>query len=101
MSPIDFWQNVTKLFGAAATCVGQRLTIYGDPLKNQYGLKNEDDLENEDSLKYQPSNAGSTRSPSEMLQHLQNQKLPPGGPKMADRVWRSNPRLLGTPNNFC
>ena len=43
--------------------VCQRLTIFGDHIKNEYGLKNEDDLNNEDKLKFQPSSAGGTCSP--------------------------------------
>ena len=60
---------------------------------------NEDDLKNEDNFKYQPSGAGGTRLLPATPHHLQNPKLLSGGPKMADRVWRSDPRLLGAPNN--
>ena len=37
---------------------------------------------------YQPRGAGGTRSPPAMQYHLQNPKWPPGGPKMADGVWK-------------
>ena len=38
---------------------------------------------------YQPSGEGGTRSPPATPHHLQNPKWPPGGPKMADGVWKS------------
>ena len=37
--------------------------------------------------KYQPSGAGGTRSPPATPHRLQT-KWPPGGPKMADGVWK-------------
>ena len=40
------------------------------------------------SLKYQHSGEGGTRSPPATLHRLQNPKWPPGGPKMADGVWK-------------
>ena len=43
-----------------------------DDLKNGDNLKNKDDLKNENNLKYQPSGPGGTRSPPEMLHHLQH-----------------------------
>merc|ERR1711942_374612 len=39
-------------------------------------------------FRYQPSGAGGTRSPPATPYRLQNPKWPPGGPKMADRVWK-------------
>ena len=39
-------------------------------------------------VKYQPSGAGGTRSPPATPHRLQNPKWPPGGPKMADGVWK-------------
>ena len=39
-------------------------------------------------LKYQPSSPGGTRSPPATPHHLLNPKWPPGGPKMADGVWK-------------
>ena len=38
--------------------------------------------------KYQPSGAGGTRSPPATPHRLQNPKWPPGGPEMADGVWK-------------
>ena len=38
--------------------------------------------------KYQPSSEGGARSPSATPHRLQNPKLPPGGPKMAEGVWK-------------
>ena len=38
--------------------------------------------------KYQPSGAGGPRSPPATPHRLQNPKWPPGGPKMADGVWK-------------
>ena len=38
--------------------------------------------------KYQPSGAGGTRSPPATPHRPQNPKWPPGGPKMADVVWK-------------
>ena len=40
------------------------------------------------SQKYQPSGKGGTRSPPATPHHLQNAKWPPGGPIMADGVWK-------------
>ena len=40
------------------------------------------------NIKYQPSGEGGTRSPPAMLHRLQNPIWPPGGPKMADGVWK-------------
>ena len=37
---------------------------------------------------YQPSGEGGTRSPPATPHRLQNRKCPPGGPKMANRVWK-------------
>ena len=37
---------------------------------------------------YQPSGAGGTRSPPSTPHRLQNPKWRPGGPKMADVVWK-------------
>ena len=42
--------------------------------------------ENKD--KYQPSGEGGARSPPATPHRLQNPKWPPGGPKMADGVWK-------------
>ena len=39
-------------------------------------------------IKYQPSGEGGTRSPPATPHHLQNPKWPPGGPKMAEGVWK-------------
>ena len=39
-------------------------------------------------IQFQPSGVGGTRSPPATLHHLQNSKWPPGGPKMANRVWK-------------
>ena len=38
--------------------------------------------------KYQPSGEGGARSPPGTPHRLQNPKWPPGGPKMADGVWK-------------
>ena len=38
--------------------------------------------------KYQPSGEGGTRSPPATPQRLQNLIWPPGGPKMADGIWK-------------
>ena len=38
--------------------------------------------------KHQPSGEGGTRSPPATPHRLQNPKWPPGGPKMADGVWK-------------
>ena len=38
--------------------------------------------------KYQPSGEGGTRSPPATPHCLQNPKWPPGGPKMANGVWK-------------
>ena len=40
------------------------------------------------STQYQPSGKGGTRSPPATPHRLQNPKWPPGGPKMADGVWK-------------
>ena len=46
--------------------------------------------------KYQPSGEGGTRSPPATPHRLQNPKWPPGGPKMADGVWKGvYPEVLG------
>ena len=37
---------------------------------------------------YQPSSERGTRSPPATPHGLQNPKWPPGGPKMADGVWK-------------
>ena len=37
---------------------------------------------------YQPSVEGGARSPPATQHPLQNPKWPPGGPKMADGVWK-------------
>ena len=37
---------------------------------------------------YQPSSEGGTRSPPAMPHGLHNPKWPPGGPKMANGVWK-------------
>ena len=39
-------------------------------------------------VKYQPSGERGTRSPPATPHRLQNPKWPPGGPKMADGVWK-------------
>ena len=39
-------------------------------------------------LKYQPSGEGGARSPHATPHRLQNPKWPPGGPKMAEGVWK-------------
>ena len=39
-------------------------------------------------LQYQPSGEGGARSPPATPHRLQNPKWPPGGPKMADGVWK-------------
>ena len=39
-------------------------------------------------VEYQPSREGGARSPLVTLHSLQNPKRPPGGPKMADGVWK-------------
>ena len=44
--------------------------------------------QNENKDKYQPSGTWGTRSPPATPHHLQNSKWPPGGPKMADGVWK-------------
>ena len=45
---------------------------------------------------YQPSSTGDTRSPPATPHRLQNQKWPPGGPKMAAWVWKGdNPQIFG------
>ena len=49
-------------------------------------MRNVDDGEKQE--KYQPSGAGGTRSPPATPHRLQNPKWPPGGPKMADGVWK-------------
>ena len=41
------------------------------------------------SYRYQPSGEGGTRSPPATPHRLQNPKWPPGGPKMANEVWKS------------
>ena len=47
-------------------------------------------------MKYQPSGAGGTRSPPATPHRLQNPKRPPGGPKIADGVWKDgNPKVFG------
>ena len=46
--------------------------------------------------KYHPSGAGGTRSPPATPHRLQNPKWPPGGPKMADGVWKGvQPKVIG------
>ena len=47
----------------------------------------------EKKREYQPSGKGGTRSPPATPHHLQNPKWPVGGPKMADGVYVSTPRL--------
>ena len=39
-------------------------------------------------IQYQPSGAGGTRSQPATTHRLQNPKWPPGGPKMAEGVWK-------------
>ena len=39
-------------------------------------------------MKYQPSGEGGARSPPATPHRLQNPKWPPGGPKMAEGVWK-------------
>ena len=39
-------------------------------------------------VKYQPSGEGAARLPPATPQRLQNPKWPPGGPKIADGVWK-------------
>ena len=45
----------------------------------------------EKKYKYQPSGEGGNPSPSAMAHHMQNPKGPPGGPKIADGVWKGYP----------
>ena len=48
------------------------------------------------NLKYQPSGEGGARSPPATPHRLQNPKWPPGGPKMAEGVWKGvYPQVLG------
>ena len=42
----------------------------------------------ENIVEYQPSGEGGARSPPATPHRLQNPKWPPGGPKMADGVWK-------------
>ena len=42
----------------------------------------------ENMHEYQPSGEGGARSPPATPHRLQNPKWPPGGPKMADGVWK-------------
>ena len=63
---------------------------------NVYNAQDEDN-----DVYYQPSGAGGTHSQPATPYRLQNPKWPPGGPKIADGVWKwYHPRLLGTPVNF-
>ena len=45
-------------------------------------------IRSEKAIKYQPSGAGGTRSLPVMQHRLQNPKWSPGGPKMAEGVWK-------------
>ena len=56
----------------------------------------------QESVQYQPSGEGGTRSPRATPHYLQNPKWPPGGPKMADGVWKGVflLRFLGVLSNF-
>ena len=63
---------------------------YEDCIPNNY-----DDCEDkvtydigESELEYQPSGEGGARSLPATPHRLQNPKWPPGGPKMADGVWK-------------
>ena len=47
-------------------------------------------------MKYQPSGEGGARSPPATPHRLQNPKWLPGGPKMANEVWKDdNPQVFG------
>ena len=50
--------------------VCQRLTIFGDHIKNEYGLKNEDDLNNEDKPRCEISVAGSCQRVKKIIARL-------------------------------
>ena len=64
--------------------MGNALGVNETNLQGQKGKK----INKYSLSKYQPSGEGGTRSPPAAPHRLQNPIWPPGGPKMADGVWK-------------
>ena len=59
-------------------------------INSKISEEDEDYEDDEDYEEYQPSGEGGARSPPATPHCLQNPKWPPGGPKMAEGVWKGD-----------